>query len=436
MDVEHGLLCAVLAEETLTYALDHKVNEEMFTDQRMVNIWHMCLEHWAEYGKVPTPEVIATAYPTFEFEIPDQPLTWWVDEIRDRLLHRKLMEKVTEAFSEEELEGPRPGTRLLAHLREGVSAALAEVPAGTDVDYFESWEERVLPRLLERMENPGYLRGISTGYEGIDRASGGFQKGQLITVVGTPKAGKSTIALDMAKVARYDSHTCLFFTFEMSALEQEDRLASLISGVNFNHIINGTISKMELARIKRAHRIRQLLHGLTLVDAPSGTMTVSAVQAKIRLYQPGLVIIDGVYLMDDELGEPPGTPRALTNITRNLKRVAQQEKTPILITTQALLARSKGGIQMDSVGYSSSFVQDSDMVLGAYDLGGGIKKFSVVAIRTGPKTETYVEIDWNRGMIEEIPPQMVDIKVAIAEQAKQSSTGSVAFDEEEDELVS
>ena len=40
--------------------------------------------------------------------------------------------------------------------------------------------------------------------------------------------------------------------------------------------------------------------------------------------------------MDDEQGEPKGSPQALTNITRSLKRLAQRFDIPIVGTTQVL----------------------------------------------------------------------------------------------------
>ena len=150
---------------------------------------------------------------------------------------------------------------------------------------------------------------------------------------------------------------------------------------------------------------------------PSSVTTASAIQAKIRHYRPGAVFVDGMYLMDDEKGEKPGSPQALTNITRSLKRTAQLENVPVIGTTQALISKSKGGVDMGSIGYSSSFVQDSDAVFGADKLledskYGTITKFKVLAIRAGRRVDSYIRTQWDTGTIEEIPQAEAEVRIS------------------------
>jgi len=84
--------------------------------------------------------------------------------------------------------------------------------------------------------------------------------------------------------------------------------------------------------------------------------------------------------------------------------LAQTIRIPIIISTQAMLYRSKGGLKMESIGYSSSFAQDSDIVFGveAHEQIQGVSKFKVIASRSSPKGEAYVRFDWTNGLIEEI----------------------------------
>jgi hypothetical protein len=82
--------------------------------------------------------------------------------------------------------------------------------------------------------------------------------------------------------------------------------------------------------------------------------------------KPDIVFVDGVYLMMDELTGEMNTPQAITNITRAMKRLAQRIDLPIIITTQTLLWKMRAGkVTADSIGYSSSFFQDSDVILGS-----------------------------------------------------------------------
>lgn len=179
---------------------------------------------------------------------------------------------------------------------------------------------------------------------------------------------------------------------------------SLLSGVGLTKILNGTFSLDEEQRIVKALKLRKDMQGFTITSDITSAITVSGVQAKIQQYQPRLVVIDGVYLMDDETGNDRGTPQALTSLTRGFKRLAQTLRIPIVISTQAMLYRSKGGLKMESIGYSSSFAQDSDIVFGVepHEQLLGVSRFKVIASRSSPRGETYVRFDWNSGIIEEM----------------------------------
>jgi hypothetical protein len=90
----------------------------------------------------------------------------------------------------------------------------------------------------------------------------------------------------------------------------------------------------------------------------------------------------------------------LTNITRGLKRVAQRLNIPVIITTQTLLWKMKGGkVSADSIGYSSSFFQDSDVILGLEPIESDEFKrlLKVVQARNCGPTETSITWKWDTG---------------------------------------
>lgn len=105
--------------------------------------------------------------------------------------------------------------------------------------------------------------------------------------------------------------------------------------------------------------------------------------------------------MDDENGEPKGSPQALTNITRALKRLAQRFDVPLIGTTQVLawkLGNKKSRqITSDSIGYTSSFAQDSDLILGV-ESDPDIDNQAIIRVvlaRTAPKGEVRIKWDWD-----------------------------------------
>jgi uncharacterized protein (DUF362 family) len=39
------------------------------------------------------------------------------------------------------------------------------------------------------------------------------------------------------------------------------------------------------------------------------TTTLTGIESKVEKYEPDILIVDGVYMMQDENGEDPGSPR-------------------------------------------------------------------------------------------------------------------------------
>ena len=83
------------------------------------------------------------------------------------------------------------------------------------------------------------------------------------------------------------------------------------------------------------------------------------------------------------------------------------EKVPIIGTTQALhskVSRSMG-LTMNSIGYTSAFAQDANLVVGveaASEEDPTIQRLKSLANRIGPSVEFEVEWDWSIGTFQEI----------------------------------
>lgn len=441
MDTQNACLSKIVLEGELLPFIESKIGPDFFPDDRHLLIWEMVIDHYKEYGKAPSKESVHKAYPTYEFSEYPEPTSYYLNQLkqdRKKVILTNWVQEFAQRLTEE--EGPSIGDELETILRRGMSQAAHEISQGRDTDFFLNYD-RIMQRLRERRDNPGYLRGITTGMNDIDRLTGGLQPEQLITMVGTPKAGKSSTLLKMAYNAHRNGNHVLFLTFEMGTEEQEDRLISLISGVGLTKILTGSFDPVEEKRIEKALSLRKDMAGFTITSDISSAITVSGVQAKVQQYQPSLVIVDGVYLMDDEAGNDKGTPQALTSITRGFKRLAQTVRIPIVISTQAMLYRSKGGLKMESIGYSSSFAQDSDIVFGveAHESIPNVSRFKVIASRSSPKGEAYLKFDWGQGLIEELDQntyeQMMNMQMPIAgspNKAKPSSLQSHWDEEDED----
>lgn len=411
MDVENACVSEIVVGGELSATQSQMIRAEYFYDPEHRKVFELIMKHFGKYRKVPSEEAVLSAYPNyvFDFDCPE-PLDFYISEVRERHLYRLCTTGFTESVEKLSGEGPDAGQRAYDALSSALLNARMEVPVGFDEDVFKDSYDALMVDIEDRRLH-GSMRGIDTGFHNLNKATGGLQPEQFITLVGLPGHGKSTMLLYLAYKAVEAGRKALLVTFEMSVREQRDRLVSLMAGVPLSNILSGQLTPKDQKAIKFAFSTRSALtERFILVHDESSMMTLSGVQAKINEYQPDVVVIDGVYFMDDEGGEPPGSPRALTNITRGLKRLSRSNKVCVLVSTQALAQKSRGGVGIHSAGYSSSFSQDSDVFLMVEKTEHpGISKFSTGKVRSGPDAVEYVKLAWDEGRIYSVDPALLGL---------------------------
>jgi replicative DNA helicase len=198
----------------------------------------------------------------------------------------------------------------------------------------------------------------------------------------------------------------MFQSFEMSNHEQQTRHDAMRSNISHARLTRGGLKTDEEARYQKALKRMENMHNFYLTDS-SSAQTVSGLSAKIEKIQPDVVFVDGVYLMIDEVSGEQNNALALTNITRNLKRLAQRTKKPIVVTTQVLEWKmKKGRVSAGAIGYSSSFYQDADVILALERQDpedDSSRLFRVEASRNCGRVETELLWDWENGKFQEYP---------------------------------
>jgi replicative DNA helicase len=414
MDHQLGLLSKIINDTEMITAINARVTPEFFTDDKYRRIYEYLQDHWRKYGTSADLAVVGNAFPSYQWPVFNQTIGYFIDSLRQRRKEVILMDTLsTAAQFVNAKDNPDSLNEMEAVLREGLAKVRLETTPTYDTDFMQRTTE-ILLRLEERALDPGYLRGISTGVHGIDYVTGGLQSEQFIVIIGLPKAMKSSTLLYIAMYIHSQAKTVLFIGFEMSNEEQEDRLTSLYSKVGLTKVMNGTFNLREHQEIEKA--LRRMASSpiplITSVDMDSA-MTVNGIQAKILEYQPDVVLVDGAYLMQSELPKAdPGSAQALADIARGLKRLAQAQRIPIVVTTQASETRARGGkLTAASAMYTQAWRQSADVLLGveredpeAPDMGEVMVRFKVLASRAGPRAETMLSWDWSKGRMEEIDP--------------------------------
>ena len=414
-DLQQALLSKIIRDGELATVVNAKVTADFFTDDQWNRIYIYLLKHWRRYGTSPTLETVHHDFPSVNWPEVEQDIDYYIDGLRQRRKRAILTEGLNEAAAYFHVEDdPDALDQLEFGLRQTLAKVVLETTATSDID-FTKRGDAIMERLERRMANPGYLRGISTGVQGIDYVTGGLQPEQFIVIIGLPKAMKSSTLLWMAKNIHDADKRPLFLGFEMSNDEQEDRLTSLYGAVGLTAVMNGTVTLGERRAIRGQLETlgKSEIQFVSSVDMDNA-MTVSGILSKIQEYNPDCVLIDGAYLMQSELPKAePGSPQALADIARNLKKLAQSQQIPIVVTTQADQGRSRRGLTAASAMYTQAWRQSADVLLGverldpeADDFGQVMVRFKVLASRSGPRAETLLAWNWSQGTVHEVDPSI------------------------------
>lgn len=402
--IEHLLISKIIEEQSLKEAALAGVKPAHFAND-WENVYRWIVEYNSEHGAVPSERAFHTAYGDIPIEdASTETFSGLFKELTDAYRTRVVTSSLSDVM------GPLNNgdiSKAIEILNKGLQEASQEVNRLTDFNVIDTWEER-LARYDYIRENPDKMTGIPTGFSKLDNLTKGFKEQQFIIMVGEPKRGKSLFELIMANACHRHGKVPLFISFEMTVEEQTNRMDAMNARVPITSMTDGTMTKSERERIRKAGFLRKNMQPFEMTQDASGLTTVGAIAAKIREKNPDAVYIDGIYLMDDEYGEPKGSPQALTNISRSLKRLAQKTNKPIIATTQVLGSKIHNKrtrtITADSIGYTSAFVQDADLVLGVErnpDLDDQAI-IRVVAGRNVGNAEIHVKWDWRTMEFEEV----------------------------------
>ncbi|MDY6431065.1 MAG: replicative DNA helicase [Bacilli bacterium] len=228
-----------------------------------------------------------------------------------------------------------------------------------------------IQKSLEK-DNKG-LTGLDTGYEGVNKLTHGWQKGDLIILAARPSVGKTALGMNFAfNTAIKNDCTVAFFSLEMPAIRIMERLAASRSYVPNDKIQTGPLYKSD--RVKLAAAFEEISRAkLYFDDVPNGRLgDIIAKATKMKKQHPdlGLIVID--YLGRIQYSDKPNLAQRqqeVSIISGQLKTLARQLNLAVLCLCQ--LNREVDDTenkipQLSHLRESGSIEQDADIVLLMY----------------------------------------------------------------------
>lgn len=213
------------------------------------------------------------------------------------------------------------------------------------------------------------IRGVPTGFDGLDTILSGLQKSELVILGARPSIGKTSLVLDMARHAGLAGFKVGIFSLEMSREQIIDRVISAASQVPLWHILTGRIENdTEFAMIQNG---LDKLSGVKIFidDSPSlGVLQMRSMARRLQMeHGLDLLIVDYLQLIRPRTSSD-NMVQQVTEISRGLKALARELKVPVLAVSQ--LSRGveqRGGMpRLSDLRESGSIEQDADVVMFLY----------------------------------------------------------------------
>ncbi len=228
-----------------------------------------------------------------------------------------------------------------------------------------------MDRIEKASHNKGNVTGIATGFIDLDYRTAGMQPSDLILIAARPSMGKTAFVLNLADYIVFRQHrTVAIFSLEMSKEQLVNRLFSMESKVDSQHIRTGNLSDDEWEKLIESAGIIGKSN-LIIDDTPG--ISISELRSKCRKYKLEhnleMIIIDYLQLMSGSGRSTDSRQQEISDISRSLKALARELNIPVIALSQlsrAVEQRPDHRPMLSDLRESGAIEQDADVVMFLY----------------------------------------------------------------------
>lgn len=233
---------------------------------------------------------------------------------------------------------------------------------------------KVVQNALEKIElsshSKGNVTGIPTGFLDLDYKTAGMQPSDLVLIAARPSMGKTAFVLNIAQHVAFKENECVaIFSLEMSKEQLVNRLFSLESKVDSQHIRTGSLNDSEWEKLIES---ASLIGSSNLIIDDTPGISISELRSKCRKYKLEhdlkMIIIDYLQLMSGS-GKGDSRQQEISDISRSLKSLARELGVPVIALSQlsrAVEQRPDHRPMLSDLRESGAIEQDADVVMFIY----------------------------------------------------------------------
>ncbi len=218
--------------------------------------------------------------------------------------------------------------------------------------------------------NKEQLTGVPTGFEELNRRTGGLHGGEFVIIAGRPGMGKSSFAVNIAESAAINNNIPVaIFNLEMSKSMIVNRILCSQALVDSAKVRMGNFTGDDWQQLGSV--IDKVAAAPIYID-DTASITVSEIRAKCRRLKQakklGLVVIDYLQLMQGS-SRSDNRQQEISEISRSLKVLAKELDIPVIALSQLARnceTRSDKRPMLSDLRESGAIEQDADIVMFLY----------------------------------------------------------------------
>lgn len=215
---------------------------------------------------------------------------------------------------------------------------------------------------LDAAESRGGTPGLSTGFSGLDRATGGLYGGETTILAARPSIGKSALAVQIATAAAAAGVPAMVVSLEMSAVDIAMRSLARALGREVRAVRFGLTPESR----RRAGEYASQISDLPLFIWNSRSATVTKIRAAARVQKAtkglGLLVVDYLGLIAPQDRRKPRWEQ-IGEASKALKTLAQEMEIPIVVACQLGREAEKAPPRLDHLRDAGAIEQDADVVM-------------------------------------------------------------------------
>lgn len=232
--------------------------------------------------------------------------------------------------------------------------------------------ETTIDDIQKKLESGDVTTGVPTGFQDLDRLTGGLQPSDLIILAARPGMGKTALVLNLATHAASQGKSAAIFTLEMSKEQLMSRVLAAVSRVDSARLRKGDLSDEEQDRLMEgARRVYEWRTCFGIDETPG--ISLMELRSRCRRYHKenglDLIVIDYLQLMTSAAQKVESREREISEISMGLKNLAKELNVPVIALAQLNRgpdARPDKRPKLSDLRESGSMEQDADMILFVY----------------------------------------------------------------------